>query len=166
LQGAYQLLEGHLPLALVPGSQLQKVLQQTALVLAEEFSEFSIAHPETSYYYSSSYQHVQFTKSGKNLYIGIAIPLKSLSSYFDVFSIISLPVATNGTSFNTTQIVNAAQFLGVSRDGEYYVEFDDSFYSTCHGTGHIKHCTRVQSMRHVSIPSVPVGYTLIITNTS
>jgi hypothetical protein len=154
LQAVYQLLEGRLPLPLVPFSQLQKVLQQTALTLAAEFPEFSMVHPVAAYYYSSSYHHVQFTKSEKYLYIGIAIPLKSLSS---VFSTISLPVATNGTSFNTTQIVNAAPFFGVSRDGDYYVEFDDSFYSTCKGTGHIKHCPRVQSMRHVSIPSCTSG---------
>jgi hypothetical protein len=80
------------------------------------------------------------------------VPLTATTSYFDIYSVITLPIPTNDTSFNTTQIMGHSPFFGFSRDGSYYAEIDPNFYMGCKGN-EIKQCAHSISMKQKSIPS-------------
>jgi hypothetical protein len=150
LNAVHILLKGNLPIMFVPPAQLQIALDKVQQYLNTEYPTFTLTHTALGYYYEAA--DVVFTKTNKHLYISIGLPISATDSFFDLFSVMTLPMPTNDTSMNSTQITGHSPFFGMSRNGEYYVELSEGFYSTCMGEI-IKRCPHVVSLQHRSVPS-------------
>lgn len=148
--GAQTLLEGYLPRVFVTPNMLKTVLQNVAIYLQSHFPAFSLSHSDPGYYYQV--RNIRFTQTDRFLYISINIPLKSLTSYFDLYSVILMPVPLNATTTNTSLIVDVLPYFAVSRDNNYYAEIDHNVYASCIGTD-VKRCHSMVSMRSRQIPS-------------
>ena len=142
--GAQTLLEGYLPIQLVSPNRLSQSIQDIEIKLSRQFPLFTISHKDVGYYYQN--RDIMFTQSKDYLYISVKIPVSASSSYFDIFSLYSLPVPLNSTTNNATLIKNLPPYFGITRDAEFYTEIDHNVYSTCHGTD-VKSCATAISMK-------------------
>jgi hypothetical protein len=144
------ILEGYLPIALISPDQVRSVLQQIKVMLPEKYAGFQLAYTDEAFVYQN--RDILYTVSDKYLYLAVKIPLRSLETYFEIFNIVTLPVPLNATRTDTTLIHPGAEFIGISRDEQFYIEFDFEFWAACHGK-EFKVCDGTKSMKPRSAPS-------------
>jgi hypothetical protein len=65
---------------------------------------------------------------------------------------VTLPVPLNGSRTDTTLIHPGAEFIGISRDEQIYIEFDFEFWAACNGKK-LKVCHGTKSMKPRSAQS-------------
>jgi len=150
IEAVHTLIRGKLPIPLCPPKQLKSVLNDVAFLLAREHPSFSLSNPEPGFYYDL--EDLTYTHTDTHIFIGLNIPLTATQGYFTLYSVETLRIPTNATSSNTTEVSGNAPYLGISKDGQHYVELTANFITTCRGN-EIKHCPQVRSLRHRSIPS-------------
>jgi hypothetical protein len=145
IQGIQQLLEGYLPVQIVGHQRVQDVFDHIREQLAASSGLATIAHPSVAYYYQA--RDILFSQDDDNLYITIKVPITAVAASIDVYSVMALSVPMNSsTHFNSTLIVNLPHFFGITRDGEFYAEFNFDLYSSCAGND-IKMCPSMISVR-------------------
>lgn len=145
--GIQTLLEGFLPVQIVGHKKVQLVLDHVRAHLSSNtgLASYSLAHQIVSYYYQA--QDILFSKDEDSLYISIKIPITAEAAFIDVYSVLSLSVPLNAsTQYNSTLLVGLPHYFGITRNGEYYAEFDNDLYSSCVGND-VKFCPSMISVR-------------------
>ena len=99
---------------------------------------------DLGFYYSN--RDVTFAKSDKILYVTIRIPLSSVSTFFDLYSVISAPVPCNSSTDNSTKIENLHPYFAVTRDSSHHMTLSHEIVAYCSGT-EVKRCSHVMSIR-------------------
>ena len=144
------LLQGRLPLGLVPPDRLEGVIGDIKGYLEDDYPNFRLSRRNIIDYYEA--RDLVFSQTDNHIYVSINIPLTATESQFFLYGVHAFPVPVNDSSHNTTIISGHYPFLGISKDGQFYVQLDTSFYFSCKGDL-IKHCPQVRSLRHKSVPS-------------
>ena len=81
----------------------------------------------------------------------MSIPMTLLESLFDVYQVITMPIATsNVTSVGLSKISNVAEYLAINSDESYFLELLQSDLLHCSGS-HLKRCSN--SLGHDGFPS-------------
>jgi hypothetical protein len=149
--GVQDLLRGFLPANIISPDQVQAMLDEVKRALSVEHSGYAIAHNSASYYYQV--QDILFTQSDDSMYITVKIPVTSNAAFLDIFSIVALPLPLNGTTrYNSTLIEDLPAYFGITRDAQYYCEFDYKVYASCTGAN-VKLCPAMLSVRERDVVS-------------
>jgi hypothetical protein len=101
--GVQTLLNGRLPVELIPLEQVKNMIQ-TVSVLQREHPSFALAHSDVAYYYVQS--DIMFAQYRRFLYINVKIPIKSLESSFRLDRSYVVPTPMNSTLDNSTKLEN------------------------------------------------------------
>ena len=88
--GAQTLLNGFLPFQLVPPRKLKEILDDLSTSLSSSYPGWKISHMDPGFYYTV--RDITFTKSDTYLYVSIKIPMSSISSFYDLYTLIALNV--------------------------------------------------------------------------
>ena len=136
LSAVQTLLQGLLPIQIVPPKDLQKVLESVSGNLLKSLPSFKITHNHIAYYYA--HKLVSFAHSPDFLYIRLKIPITSGNTNFDVYSVNSLPMPViSNKTHGITEIIGHSKYLAVSSDHLLYAELNelgicsDEVYSRC-----------------------------------
>lgn len=157
VQGIQTLLQGYLPIQLVPTALLKEALGNVTLRLQTEYPNFKLAYNNLYQYYKTP--GVVYTHTDQYLYIKVRLPLISESTQFDLYQVLvatipvtSAPGTPGVANKDGTTITGTTEYFGVSRDGYYYLEMTQSQYGACIQE-HAGHCAQLMPMKEMETQS-------------
>ena len=145
LYGIQTLLDGYLPVTLIPPHSLVQVLSHLHHQL--QGSSFRLAWLDIAPYYKS--RDITYHRQSNYLYVTIRIPLESVQTTYNVFRISTLPIRAGKEQ---TQIKFPEPYLALSNDNYFYLTMSESDYLACAGD-HVRRCMRGFAIKETSQPS-------------
>ena len=137
VMGVQELMRDRLPPYIISPSVLMNTLQHTDKYL-QTHNGYSLVTTNPSYYYHTA--TVAYQRYHSSIYININIPIALTKATFDVFEILSFPIALHSHSDHATQLLDLPPYLAVNVEENFYISLTESQYRNCHGNS-IKHCS-------------------------
>jgi len=152
------LIQGHLPIQLVPASAMERALLAIEVKLRLYFPQFMLATRSVASFYGRS--GVIFAKSRENIIITVDIPLIAhRSSKFNTYQIRSIPITIDPHLSNNNGIRSATKFnteykyFAVSSDQRAYLSLTSDQYDGCNYHESRTFCTEMFPLVDMAKPS-------------
>jgi len=153
VQGVQTLLQGFLPIQLVPTPLLKAALANVTNQLRDTHPNFRLAFSNLYQYYKTP--GVVYTHTDDYLYMKIRLPLVSESTHFELYQVLTATIpATSNPSINGvhatdgTRIQGTAAYFGISRDQYYHLELTKDQFDAC-SDRFAGHCAQLMPMKEV-----------------
>ena len=130
LQGIQTLLEGYLPVNLVPPHELRNVLRRIRHTVKER-GQFVFAHTDIAAYYHL--QDITYIRERDFLYITLKIPISSTTTVYTVYRIHSIPIMLGDSGVDRSIIQFDEPYLAVSDDRLFFFTMTEAEYQFCQG---------------------------------
>ncbi len=142
---------------LVHPDHVKKALRTVARTLRLKYPEYKLLYDQPGVFYTVP--SVSSYASDKRLYVDLRIPLSvnSENSVFQMYELSAFPVPVNLTNLHhMTQVRGFADYLGISRDRNFFIELSQDQFERCFG-GNVKQCTRMHAERPIEKYSCAVA---------
>lgn len=143
--GIQTLLDGYLPVNIIPPSIMEEVLTNLSRVLMGH--DFRLAVTDVAAYYKT--RDVVYERHSDYLFITIKIPLESIRTSYQLFRVDTVPLLSGEVQ---TQIKFSEPYLAVSEGNFFYFQMSEADYSSCTGVTFQK-CHRGFAIKEHSNPS-------------
>jgi hypothetical protein len=143
LQGVQSLVEGYLPVILIPPHVLESYIYKLDRFLKENHPGFSITHMKAKYYYHV--KNIMYARTNRNLFISVKIPLSSTDTIFKLYNIDTVPVPMGPIEFHS-EINNVPTYFAISSDNQFYLELAESDIKDCFGKT-VKRCKQIMAIK-------------------
>jgi hypothetical protein len=134
LQAIRTLVSGYLPPALVPPSQVIRMLTILDKSIDLNTPYFSIVHLEPAFYYHT--RRTSYFYEDNTLFIRVSVPLAARAANYALYQTSALPIpsplsaSTPGTE-GFTQVTGLSPYLALSYDQKFYVEISKEQFTKC-----------------------------------
>jgi len=152
LLGIQTMLNGYLPVELVPPSEINKVLSSLKLKLSPsgELSHLNLqlAYDEPSYYYRQ--KSLAYARTEQLLFITLRIPLSTVPGLLAVYKVKQIHLPISDYKAASTYIEALPHFFAVSPSAlgrEYYTTLSSTDFSACEGANDVKLCGLERSIK-------------------
>ena len=125
------LLQGQLPLHLIPTSRLQMIIANISTYLATHHPSFQVLYPTASAYYQ--FNAITYARTQNNLFVTLNIPVSASNLLFHIYKIDNIPYVSGQNNDSMTYITGLPKYLGVSDTSTFYTEIDETTFQSCKG---------------------------------
>lgn len=153
VQAIQTLLEGYLPVYLVPPTVLRDVLDNIRSKIMQ-YGAFRLAHDNPSHYYSL--KDISYYRDDDMLYLSVKIPLTSTNTVFTVYRVYGVPIVL-GENRSEKSIINFEKpYMAISNNFMFYLMLSEAEFQSCTGNT-LKRCSRGLAMKEISNPNCAVA---------
>ena len=149
LQGIQTLLDGYLPVNLVPPHSLQQTVNTVSSALRPK-KQFSLAYlnDDMAAYYKL--QDISYHRQRDYLFITLKIPIASTTTTYTVYRVHAVPLRLSDSHNDESIILFDEPYLAISNDRMFYFTMSESEFKSCQGNV-FKKCAKglaVQEFTH------------------
>ena len=128
-----QLHHRYLPSYFVSVSELSGILSSIQDILSDEYPQYELLYRDAESYYVMN--DIVSIHSRENIVIRLRVPLRTIAAQYVVYKVKSYPLKLHSGS-SSRSVVEVVPLLGISVDGEYFLELEQTALDTCYGNYH------------------------------
>ena len=140
------LTDGKLPPFLVSPEDISNVLTHVQDKILPSYGEqFTLTHQNPLFYYKLV-SLLSYAKTENYLMIMLSIPINTIGGLLAVYKIDATHLSVSANDSSSTLITKLPKFFGITSNSRYYIEMDESHFSSCKGDL-VKICPSEHSLR-------------------
>ena len=140
-----ELMRGRIPIKLISPKIVKQSVDSVESALKSKWPMFKLAI--SNYLDLYALNDIKFHISENNIYVTLHIPITLQESLFDVYKVISMPMALGGKTAGLSKIINTADYLAINSDNSYFLELSGNDLTNCQG-GAIRRCMKPFVFNH------------------